>query len=196
MKPVHRFLRPRKSTSLKSLVHRNSSRNASKATRMTQVSSDQLHRFSIDSFSFWTENEKESLPSEGTNPMTSSKDSSTSANLDKDKKSNRTQLGAFGNNPSMMKLFELIRSSYQTFKTSLSSTDTDRFSQLLSTTLTCMRSVLNLVSIQDMSKHLEETLNYLKSTFNVEKIKSIQCTQEVGWWFVRGTAIAAHPPLF
>ena len=111
--------------------------------------------------------------------MTSSKDSSTSVNLDKEKKSNRTQLGAFGNNPSMMKLFELIRSSYQTFKTSLSSTESDRFSQLLSTTLACMRSVLNLVSIQDMSKHLDETLNYLKSTFNVEKTKSIQCTQEV-----------------
>ncbi|CAF5136342.1 unnamed protein product, partial [Rotaria sp. Silwood1] len=29
---------------------------------------------------------------------------------------NRTQLGNFGNNSSMMKLFELIRSSYQLIK--------------------------------------------------------------------------------
>ncbi|CAF3986150.1 unnamed protein product, partial [Rotaria sp. Silwood1] len=47
--------------------------------------------------------------------MTSSKDSSMTSSItsmDKDKKVNRTQLGAFGNNPSMMKLFELIRTSY------------------------------------------------------------------------------------
>ncbi|CAF4897807.1 unnamed protein product [Rotaria sp. Silwood1] len=31
----------------------------------------------------------------------------------------------------------------------------------------------------DLSKHWEETLNYLKSTFNIDKIKTIQCTQEV-----------------
>jgi hypothetical protein len=114
--------------------------------------------------------------------MTSSKDSLTtsgSANSDKDKKINRTQLGAFGNNPSMMKLFELIRTSYQTHKSLLNSTETDRFGQLLSTTLNALKSVLNLVSIQDISKHLEETLNYLKSTFSIDKIKTIQCTQQV-----------------
>lgn len=111
--------------------------------------------------------------------MNTSKESSTTTNSDKDKKVNRTQLGAFGNNPSMMKLFELIRTSYQIHRSLLSSSETDRFAQLLSTTLMCMKSVLNLVSIQDMSKHLEETLNYLKSTFNVDKIKTVQCTQEV-----------------
>ncbi|CAF1622542.1 unnamed protein product [Rotaria sp. Silwood1] len=30
----------------------------------------------------------------------------------------------------------------------------------------------------NISKHLEETLNYLKSTFNIDKIKTIQCTQK------------------
>lgn len=142
------------------------------------MSTDRVHH-SLWTISIRVETDRESLQTEGSNSMTSSKELSTSVSLDKEKKSNRTQLGAFGNNPSMMKLFELIRSSYQTFKTSLSSTESDRFSQLLSTTLACMRSVLNLVSIQDMSKHLDETLNYLKSTFNVEKTKSIQCTQEV-----------------
>jgi hypothetical protein len=114
--------------------------------------------------------------------MTTSKDSSmtsSTTSIDKDKKVNRTQLGAFGNNPSMMKLFELIRLSYQTHKSLLNSSETDRFGQLLSTTLDTLKSVLNLVSIQDISKHLEETLNYLKSTFNIDKIKTIQCTQEV-----------------
>ncbi|CAF5145115.1 unnamed protein product, partial [Rotaria sp. Silwood1] len=96
----------------------------------------------------------------------------------KDKKVNRTQLGAFGNNPSMMKLFELIRTSYQIHKSVLNSSENDRFEQLLSITLMCMKSVLSLISTQDLSKHLEETLNYLKSTFNVDKIKTIQCTQE------------------
>src|ERR1700722_9583623 len=103
--------------------------------------------------------------------MTTSKDSSmtsSTTNSDKDKKINRIQLGAFGNNPSMMKLFELIRTSYQTHKSLLNSSEIDRFGQLLSTTLNTLKSVLNLVSIQDISKHLEETLNYLKSTFNID----------------------------
>lgn len=98
---------------------------------------------------------------------------------DKDKKVNRTQLGAFGNNPSMMKLFELIRTCYQAQKSLLSSSETDRFGQLLSTILDSLKSVLKLVTFQDISKHLEETLNYLKSTFNIDKIKTIQCTQEL-----------------
>ena len=110
--------------------------------------------------------------------MSTSKDSS-SVTGDKDKKLNRTQLGAFGNNPSMMRLYDLIRSTYQTYKSSLNSSESDRFSQLLSTTLTCLQSILTLVPIQDILKHVEETLTYLKSTFNVDKIKTIQCTQEV-----------------
>jgi hypothetical protein len=129
-----------------------------------------------------SKNEKDSTNSDGTNSLTASKDSSITSSLtnpDKDKKLNRTQLGAFGNNPSMMKLFDLIRSAYQTHKSLLNSSETDRFGQLLSIALISMKSVLNIVSIQDISKHLEETLNYLKSTFNVEKIKTIQCTQEV-----------------
>ncbi|CAF4552312.1 unnamed protein product, partial [Rotaria sp. Silwood2] len=132
-------------------------------------------------FLLYTENEKDLINTDNTNSTTSNKDSSltlSTTNSDKDKKLNRTQLGAFGNNPSMMKLFELIRTSYQIHKSLLNSSENDRFGQLLSTTLICMKSVLNLVSIQDLSKHLEETLNYLKSTFNVDKIKTIQCTQE------------------
>ncbi|CAF1447631.1 unnamed protein product [Rotaria magnacalcarata] len=42
----------------------------------------------------------------------------------------------------------------------------------------CMKSALSLISIQDSSKHLEETLKYFKSTFNVDQIKTIHCTQE------------------
>jgi len=88
-------------------------------------------------------------------------------------------LGAFGNNPSMMKLFDLIHSSYQTYKTSLNSNEIDRFSQLLAIALDSLKAIINLVSIQDLSRHLDETLNYLKSTFTIDKIKTIQCTQEV-----------------
>jgi hypothetical protein len=104
---------------------------------------------------------------------------STSNPTEKEKKANRTLLGAFGNNPSMMKLFELIRTAYQTQKSLLNSSETDRFGLLLATTLDSLKSVLNLVTIQDIFKHLEETLNYLKSTFNLDKIRTIHCTQEL-----------------
>ncbi|CAF3810265.1 unnamed protein product [Rotaria sordida] len=63
------------------------------------------------------------------------KDSSTISNTDKDKKVNRKQLGAFGNNSLMMKLLESIRSLYQIHKSSLNSSENDRFEQVFSTTL-------------------------------------------------------------
>ncbi|CAF1437252.1 unnamed protein product, partial [Rotaria sordida] len=43
------------------------------------------------------------------------------------------------------------------------------FERLLSTTLFSIKSVVSLISTQDLLKNLEETLNYLKSTFNVQK---------------------------
>ncbi|CAF0772812.1 unnamed protein product [Didymodactylos carnosus] len=96
-----------------------------------------------------------------------------------DKKSSRTLLGQFGNNPSLLKLYELIRASYQTYKCMLNSSEIDRFTQLLATTLTCLQSTVNLVHLQDISKHLEEILTYLKSTFVVDKTNTILCTQEL-----------------
>lgn len=82
----------------------------------------------------------------------------------------------------MMRLFDLIRAAHQTHKSLLSSSEIDRFEQLLATTLTCMKSLLSLISIQDMSKHMDEALNYLKSTFNLDKINTIKCTQEVNYF--------------
>lgn len=119
-----------------------------------------------------TKNEKETS-------MNESKDSLNTSTSDKEKKTNRIQLGAFGNNSSMMKLFDLIRTSYQSWKTLISSTENDRFGQLLSTTLLCLASIVELISLQDLLRHLDETLTYLKSTFNVEKILTIRCTQQV-----------------
>ncbi|CAF1227089.1 unnamed protein product [Rotaria sordida] len=53
------------------------------------------------------------------------------------------------------------------------------FERLLSTTLFSIKSVVSLISTQDLLKNLEETLNYFKSTFNVQKRMSywniVQC---------------------
>ncbi|CAF1504321.1 unnamed protein product [Rotaria sp. Silwood1] len=53
--------------------------------------------------------------------------SSTTSNTDKDKRVNRTQLSTFGYNSSMMKLFELICSSYQIHKSFLNSSENDHY---------------------------------------------------------------------
>ncbi|CAF1339584.1 unnamed protein product [Rotaria sordida] len=69
----------------------------------------------------------------------------------------------------MMKLFELIRSLYQIHQSLLNSSENDHFERLLSTTLFSVKSVVSLISTQDLLKNLEETLNYFKSTFNLQK---------------------------
>ncbi|CAF1518000.1 unnamed protein product [Rotaria sp. Silwood1] len=69
---------------------------------------------------------------------------------------NRTQLGTFGNNPSMMKLFELIRSSYQIQTSLLNSSEIDRFRQLFSTTLLSTKSGLRLISTQEFLLNLHK----------------------------------------
>ncbi|CAF1371126.1 unnamed protein product [Rotaria sordida] len=43
------------------------------------------------------------------------------------------------------------------------------FERLLSTTVFSIKSVVSLISTQDLLKNLEEILNYFKSTFNVQK---------------------------
>ncbi|CAF1462013.1 unnamed protein product, partial [Rotaria sordida] len=43
------------------------------------------------------------------------------------------------------------------------------FERLLSTTLFSIKSVVSLISTQDLLKNLQETLNYFKSMFNVQK---------------------------
>ncbi|CAF2766848.1 unnamed protein product [Rotaria sp. Silwood2] len=52
----------------------------------------------------------------------------------------------FRNNPSMMKLFELIRLTYQIHKSLLNSSENDRFRQLFSTTLLPMKFVVSVIS--------------------------------------------------
>ncbi|CAF0989463.1 unnamed protein product [Didymodactylos carnosus] len=118
-------------------------------------------------------NDKQKIEKEAAD-ISSLKDSTNS-----DKKSNRTLLGQFGNNPSLMKLYELIRTSYQTYKSTLNTSEIDRFIQLLTTTLTCLQSTINILHLQGISKYLEEILTYLKSTFIVDKTNTILCTHEL-----------------
>ncbi|CAF1397094.1 unnamed protein product [Rotaria sordida] len=58
------------------------------------------------------------------------------------------------------------------------------FERLLSTTLFSIKSVVSLISTQDLLKNLEEILNYFKSTFNVQKssryASSINSDQSMG----------------
>ncbi|CAF0786982.1 unnamed protein product [Rotaria sp. Silwood1] len=64
---------------------------------------------------------------------------------------NTNDSSTFRNNSSMTKLCELIRASYKIHKSLLNSSENDHFGQLLSTISMCMKSVLNLVSTQDLS---------------------------------------------
>ncbi|CAF4002606.1 unnamed protein product, partial [Rotaria sp. Silwood1] len=92
------------------------------------------------------------------------KDSSTTSNTDEDKKVNRTRLGTLGNNPSMMKLFELIRSSYQIHKSLLNSSE-----MIIIHFIYCIAEFLVMLSydtlhskqvikIQDLIKHYDSLL--------------------------------------
>ncbi|XP_060084449.1 huntingtin-like [Ylistrum balloti] len=114
----------------------------------------------------------------------SSEKSTPKQQKDKDKEPERERnkkdgLGTFYSLPQYMKLYEVLRGAYSTYKISLDLGTTDKFCVLLKCTLECLAQVLEIASLQDIGKYAEELLGYLRTTVSLEPTCTILCVQQL-----------------
>jgi hypothetical protein len=92
------------------------------------------------------------------------------------KGSTNIYLGNFQNSPSYMRLYEVLKSSYSSYKKSLSIDSYDRFCQFTKSTLCLFAQLLeSSLSVQELGMHLDEILLYMRVIFFVEPSCSIKC---------------------
>ncbi|XP_033756060.1 huntingtin-like [Pecten maximus] len=122
----------------------------------------------------------------GSTPGTpgSSEKSTPKQQKDKDKEPEKERnkkdgLGTFYSLPQYMKLYEVLRGAYSTYKISLDLATTDKFCILLKCTLECLAQVLEIASLQDIGKYAEELLGYLRTTVSLEPTCTILCVQQL-----------------
>ena len=56
---------------------------------------------------------------------------------------------------------------------------TDKFCNLLHTSLVTLSQMLEIATLEDIGKYADEILQYLKSTVTLEPTESIRCVQQV-----------------
>lgn len=92
------------------------------------------------------------------------------------KTTNNIYLGFFQNSSHYLKLYELIRTSYNSYKKSSSINTYDRFTQIIKTTLNLLAQLLEAsLSVHEIGPHLDEILLYLRIIFTIEPSCSVKC---------------------
>ncbi|KAG1678706.1 Huntingtin [Nymphon striatum] len=93
--------------------------------------------------------------------------------------SNKSGLGTFYHVNHYMKLFEVIRGAYSTYKISLDVQSTEKLIGLLKSCLTNLCQILEIAGIDEMGKCADELLSYLKSVLIIDSSSTIQCVQQL-----------------
>ncbi|KFM77552.1 Huntingtin, partial [Stegodyphus mimosarum] len=119
-------------------------------------------------------------------PVTSSSvKGSPSKGIDKsDTEKERTSkisgtLGQFHTFPLYMKLYEILRGAYGSYKISMDFQSSEKFCHLLKCTLDVMSQILEVSESHEMGKSAEEILSYLKSLMVMESCSSVQCVRQL-----------------
>jgi hypothetical protein len=109
--------------------------------------------------------------------------SSTSSNTEQiqqqyslPKPNSNVYLGNFQNSSHYLKLYEMLKISFNIYKKSSSLSSYDKFNQILKTTLKTFAQLLECaLSVNETGLHLDEILLYLKVLFTIEPSCSIKC---------------------
>lgn len=92
------------------------------------------------------------------------------------KTSNNVHLGYFQNSCHYLKLYELARVAFNSYKKSANINSYDRFTQMIKTTLGLFAQLLeSSLSVQELGPHLDEILLYLRVIFNIDPSGSVKC---------------------
>ncbi|XP_036083328.1 huntingtin isoform X2 [Rousettus aegyptiacus] len=106
-----------------------------------------------------------SRQSDTTGPVTANKSSS---------------LGSFYHLPSYLKLHDVLKATHANYKVTLDlQNSSEKFGGFLRSALDVLAQILELATLQDIGKCVEEILGYLKSCFNREPMMATVCVQQL-----------------
>ncbi|XP_057402207.1 huntingtin isoform X2 [Balaenoptera acutorostrata] len=106
-----------------------------------------------------------SRPSETSGPVAATKSSS---------------LGSFYHLPSYLKLHDVLKATHANYKVTLDlQSNTEKFGAFLRSALDVLSQILELATLQDIGKCVEEILGYLKSCFSREPVMATVCVQQL-----------------
>ncbi|XP_053560168.1 huntingtin [Bombina bombina] len=89
-------------------------------------------------------------------------------------------LGSFYHLPSYLKLYDVLKATYANYKVTLDLQNTsEKFGSFLRSALDVLSQILELATLQDIAKCVEEILGYLKSCFSREPVMSTVCVQQL-----------------
>lgn len=94
--------------------------------------------------------------------------------------SKSTSVGNFYHLPSYLKLYDVLKATYANYKVTLDlQNSNEKFGGLLHAALDVLSQLLELATLQDIGKCVEEILGYLKSCFSREPTMTIVCVQQL-----------------
>lgn len=89
-------------------------------------------------------------------------------------------VGNFYHLPSYLKLYDVLKATYANYKVTLDlHNSNEKFGGFLRSALDVFSQLLELATLQDIGKCVEEVLSYLKSCFNREPMMSTVCVQQL-----------------
>ncbi|KAF5303786.1 hypothetical protein FQR65_LT08121 [Abscondita terminalis] len=107
-------------------------------------------------------------------------------NLDKEDKHERKMentklnlMGYFASSSHYLKIYELLKTAYSNYKTSLDTEASEKFLGLLKVTLHTLSQLLEIGTLFESGRISEEVLNYFYCTFNLEPSHTVQCVQQL-----------------
>ncbi|XP_072803026.1 huntingtin isoform X3 [Vicugna pacos] len=91
-----------------------------------------------------------------------------------------SSLGSFYHLPSYLKLHDVLKATHANYKVTLDlQSSTEKFGGFLRSALDVLSQVLELATLQDIGKCVEEILGYLKSCFSREPTMATVCVQQL-----------------
>ncbi|NXY84945.1 HD protein, partial [Alcedo cyanopectus] len=94
--------------------------------------------------------------------------------------SKSSSLGSFYHLPSYLKLYDVLKATHANYKVTLDlQNSNEKFGCFLKSALDVLSQILELATLQDIGKCVEEILGYLKSCFNREPTMATVCVQQL-----------------
>ncbi|XP_043304434.1 huntingtin isoform X4 [Cervus canadensis] len=91
-----------------------------------------------------------------------------------------SSLGSFCHLPSYLKLHDVLKATHANYKVTLDlQSSSEKFGGFLRSALDVLSQILELATLQDIGKCVEEILGYLKSCFSREPMMATVCVQQL-----------------